>query len=115
MVFSNGVAFFVMLMGAVALHAAGQTDVRTAAQAAQALRPLAGELAFALFAFGITRHRHARGAGARVIGRLRGGRSVRLARRARAPLARKRGGFYTNRCSGDAARHRAQLHARSIR
>ncbi|HEV7914170.1 MAG TPA: Nramp family divalent metal transporter [Albitalea sp.] len=53
MVFSNAIAFFVMLMGAVALHAAGQTDVRTAAQAAEALRPLAGELAFALFAIGI--------------------------------------------------------------
>ena len=53
MVFSNGVAFFVMLMGAVVLHAAGITDVQTAAQAAQALRPLAGDLAFALFACGI--------------------------------------------------------------
>jgi NRAMP (natural resistance-associated macrophage protein)-like metal ion transporter len=53
MLFSNGVAFFVMLMGAVALHAAGQTDVHTAAQAAQALRPLAGDLAFSLFALGI--------------------------------------------------------------
>jgi Mn2+/Fe2+ NRAMP family transporter len=53
MVFSNGTAFFVMLMAALALHAAGVTDVRTAAQAAQALRPLAGDLAFALFAIGI--------------------------------------------------------------
>jgi NRAMP (natural resistance-associated macrophage protein)-like metal ion transporter len=53
MLFSNGVAFFVMLMGAVALHSAGQTDVRTAAQAAEALRPLAGDLAFSLFALGI--------------------------------------------------------------
>jgi NRAMP (natural resistance-associated macrophage protein)-like metal ion transporter len=53
MLFSNTVAFFVMLMGAVALHAAGQTDIHTAAQAAEALRPLAGELAFALFALGI--------------------------------------------------------------
>jgi NRAMP (natural resistance-associated macrophage protein)-like metal ion transporter len=53
MLFSNGVAFFVMLMGAVVLHAAGQTDVRTAAQAAEALRPLAGDLAFVLFALGI--------------------------------------------------------------
>ena len=53
MVFSNGVAFFVMLMGAVVLHGAGITDVQTAAQAAQALRPLAGDLAFVLFAFGI--------------------------------------------------------------
>ncbi len=53
MVFSNGVAFFVMLTGAVVLHTAGITDVQTAAQAAQALRPLAGDLAFALFACGI--------------------------------------------------------------
>jgi Mn2+/Fe2+ NRAMP family transporter len=53
MLFSNGIAFFVMLMGAVALHAAGQTDVHTAAQAAEALRPLAGDLAFILFALGI--------------------------------------------------------------
>jgi Mn2+/Fe2+ NRAMP family transporter len=53
MIFSNGVAFFVMLTGALVLHAAGVTDVQSAAQAAQALRPLAGDLAFALFAAGI--------------------------------------------------------------
>ncbi len=53
MVFSNAIAFFVMVMGAVVLHTAGITDVQSAAQAAQALRPLAGELAFALFAGGI--------------------------------------------------------------
>jgi Mn2+/Fe2+ NRAMP family transporter len=53
MVFSNGVAFFVMLMGAVVLHDAGITDVQSAGQAAQALRPLAGDFAFALFSLGI--------------------------------------------------------------
>jgi len=53
MVFSNGIAFFVMLMGAVVLHAGGVTDVQSAAQAAQALKPLAGDFAFALFSFGI--------------------------------------------------------------
>ena len=53
MVFSNGIAFFVMLMGAVVLHAGGATDVQTASQAAQALRPLAGDFAFMLFSFGI--------------------------------------------------------------
>ena len=53
MLFSNGIAFFVMLMGAVVLHTAGITDVQSAAQAAQALRPLAGDFAFALFAAGI--------------------------------------------------------------
>ena len=53
MVFSNGIAFFVMLTGAIVLHGAGITDVQSAAQAAQALRPLAGDFAFALFSFGI--------------------------------------------------------------
>ena len=53
MTFSNGIAFFVILMGAVVLHAAGITEVSSAAQAAEALRPLAGEFAFALFALGI--------------------------------------------------------------
>jgi Mn2+/Fe2+ NRAMP family transporter len=53
MVLSNGIAFFVMLMAAVALYAGGVRDVRTAAQAAEALRPLAGDLAFTLFAVGI--------------------------------------------------------------
>jgi Mn2+/Fe2+ NRAMP family transporter len=53
MTFSNGIAFFVILMGAVVLHTAGITEVSSAAQAAEALRPLAGEFAFVLFAAGI--------------------------------------------------------------
>ena len=53
MVFSNGIAFFVMLTGAVVLHTAGITDVQSAAQAAEALRPLAGDFAFTLFSLGI--------------------------------------------------------------
>ncbi len=53
MTFSNGIAFFVMLSAAVVLHGAGVTDVQTSAQAALALRPLAGEMAFLLFALGI--------------------------------------------------------------
>ena len=35
------------------LHAAGTTEIQTSAQAAEALRPLAGDFAFALFALGI--------------------------------------------------------------
>jgi Mn2+/Fe2+ NRAMP family transporter len=42
-----------MLATAVTLHVAGTTDIETAAQAASALRPLAGDFAFALFALGI--------------------------------------------------------------
>jgi NRAMP (natural resistance-associated macrophage protein)-like metal ion transporter len=51
--FSNLVAFFIMLTTVVTLHTNGITDIQTSAQAAQALRPLAGEFAFALFTAGI--------------------------------------------------------------
>ena len=53
MSFSNAIAFFIMLTTAVTLHAAGITDIQTSAQAAQALRPLAGDGAYLLFALGI--------------------------------------------------------------
>ncbi len=53
MVFSNVIAFCVMLATALTLHANGVTDIQTTAQAASALRPLAGDLAFTLFALGI--------------------------------------------------------------
>ena len=53
MLLSNAVAFFVMLAAALTLHAHGITDVRTTAEAASALRPIAGEFAFVLFACGI--------------------------------------------------------------
>jgi len=51
--FSNLVAFFIMLTAVVTLHLHGITDIQTSAQAAQALRPLAGDFAFALFSAGI--------------------------------------------------------------
>jgi NRAMP (natural resistance-associated macrophage protein)-like metal ion transporter len=53
MVFSNAIAFFIILTAAVTLHARGVTSIETSAQAAQALRPIAGNLAFTLFALGI--------------------------------------------------------------
>lgn len=53
MFFSNAVAWFVILAAAVTLHAHGQTDIDSAQQAAQALQPLGGKLAFFLFAAGI--------------------------------------------------------------
>ena len=53
MFFSNAVAFFIMLLGGVVLYGAGIRDVTSAAQAAQALRPLAGDFTFMLFAGGI--------------------------------------------------------------
>ena len=51
--FSNLIAFFIILTAAVTLHLHGITDIQTSAQAAEALRPLAGEFAFLLFTAGI--------------------------------------------------------------
>src|SRR6185436_7286915 len=53
MLYSNLIAFCIMLTTAATLHAAGVSDIQSAAQAAEALRPLGGELAFGLFAAGI--------------------------------------------------------------
>ena len=53
MAFSNLVAFFIILTTALTLHANGVTTIETSAQAASALKPVAGELAFALFSLGI--------------------------------------------------------------
>lgn len=53
MAFSNLVALFIMLTTAATLNANGVTEIQSSAQAAEALRPVAGPLAFALFACGI--------------------------------------------------------------
>lgn len=53
MAFSNLVAFFIMLTTAVTLNSHGITDIQSSAQAAQALRPIAGNFAFLLFTMGI--------------------------------------------------------------
>jgi NRAMP (natural resistance-associated macrophage protein)-like metal ion transporter len=51
--FSNLVAFFIILTTALTLNLNGITDIQTSAQAAAALRPIAGEFAFLLFSAGI--------------------------------------------------------------
>lgn len=51
--FSNLVAFFIMLTTAVTLNLHGVTNIQTSAQAASALRPIAGEFAFLMFSAGI--------------------------------------------------------------
>lgn len=53
MSFSNLIAFFIILSTAATLHASGIYDIQTSAQAAEALRPLAGDLTFVLFSLGI--------------------------------------------------------------
>jgi Mn2+/Fe2+ NRAMP family transporter len=51
--FSNLIALFIIISTAATLHAAGITDIQTSAEAAEALRPLAGDSAFLLFSLGI--------------------------------------------------------------
>jgi NRAMP (natural resistance-associated macrophage protein)-like metal ion transporter len=53
MFFSNFVMYFIILTTAATLHANGQTSIATARQAAEALRPLAGDGAYWLFAIGL--------------------------------------------------------------
>ncbi|WP_369722409.1 Nramp family divalent metal transporter [Bradyrhizobium sp. LLZ17] len=53
MLFSNAVMYFILMSTGATLHAHGQTNIETAAQAAEALRPLAGEGASVLFTVGI--------------------------------------------------------------
>jgi Mn2+/Fe2+ NRAMP family transporter len=51
--FSNIVMFFIILTTALTLHRHGLTNIQTSKDAAEALRPLAGKFAAALFTFGI--------------------------------------------------------------
>jgi NRAMP (natural resistance-associated macrophage protein)-like metal ion transporter len=53
MAVSNIVAIAIIIGTAATLHASGKTNIESAAQAAEALRPLAGELAFLFFSLGI--------------------------------------------------------------
>ena len=53
MLFSNVVMYFIILATAATLHAAGQTNIASAAEAVQALEPLAGRGAEALLALGL--------------------------------------------------------------
>ncbi|RKF50084.1 NRAMP family divalent metal transporter [Paraburkholderia fungorum] len=53
MAFSNLIAFFIILTTAATLHAHNLTDIQTSAQAASALKPIAGQFAFLLFSLGI--------------------------------------------------------------
>ena len=53
MAFSNVIALFIVLTTAATLHAHGVTNVETSSQAAEALRPIAGDFAFTVFSLGI--------------------------------------------------------------
>ena len=51
--YSNVISLFIIVATAATLNAHGITDIQTSAQAAEALRPIAGVFTFALFAAGI--------------------------------------------------------------
>ena len=53
MLASNFVMYFIILTTAATLHVNGQTRIETASEAAEALKPLAGEAAYALFSLGL--------------------------------------------------------------
>jgi Mn2+/Fe2+ NRAMP family transporter len=53
MVFSTVIALAIIMTAAATLHASGKTDIETSAQAAEALRPVAGAFAEVIFALGI--------------------------------------------------------------
>ena len=53
MLVSNLVMYFIILATALTLNASGKTDIATGADAAQALRPAAGDLAGVIFAVGM--------------------------------------------------------------
>ena len=53
MAFSNLIAIAIIMAAAATLHTNGITQIDTASEAAEALRPIAGPFAFALFALGI--------------------------------------------------------------
>jgi NRAMP (natural resistance-associated macrophage protein)-like metal ion transporter len=53
MTFSNLIALAIIVSAAATLHPAGITHIETSAQAAEALRPIAGPFAFVLFCLGI--------------------------------------------------------------
>jgi Mn2+/Fe2+ NRAMP family transporter len=53
MFFSNFIMYFIILTTAATLHVHGQTNIATAGQAAEALRPLAGSGAYLLFTLGL--------------------------------------------------------------
>lgn len=53
MAFSTIISLAIVFATAATLHANGITDIATSSQAAEALRPIAGQFAFAMFALGI--------------------------------------------------------------
>jgi Mn2+/Fe2+ NRAMP family transporter len=82
MAFSNIIALAIIITTAATLHKAGITAIETSAQAAEALRPIAGDFAFIVFALGIIGTGLLAVAGSRRLCRLCHRRSMQMAGRA---------------------------------
>ena len=109
MAFSNLIALSIIVTAAATLHAAGKTDIQTSAEAAEALRPIAGAFAEVIFALGIVGTGLLAIPGARRRHRLRRRRGAAMAGRAR---AQAEGSRRVLRRAGAVGgyRHRAELH-----
>jgi Mn2+/Fe2+ NRAMP family transporter len=106
---SNLVALFIVLTTAATLNAHGGTNIETSADAAKALRPIAGEFAFAAFALGIV------GTGLLAVPVLAGSAAYALGETLgwRIGLDERpgRAGFLLGDCRGDFPRRVAQFFA----
>ncbi len=107
MLFSNLIMYFIILTTAATLHAHGKTDITTAREAAEALRPLAGNGAYLLFTLGLI-GRECWACRSSLVVRLRDLRSGRLAR-VRSRQAISSAQILCGDGSRDDARSRAEL------
>ena len=109
MAFSNLIALSIIVTAAATLHAAGKTDIQSSAEAAEALRPIAGVFAEVIFALGIV------GTGLLAIPVLAGATAYAVGEGRQWPvgLARKpkeAAAFYAVLALSARNRHRAELH-----
>ena len=89
--YSNLISLFIIVSTAATLNAHGITDIQTSAQAAEALRPIAGAVHLRPVCRRHHRHRPACGSGARRLRRLCARRGARLGHRPRPQAARRQG------------------------
>jgi hypothetical protein len=105
---SNLVALAIVLTAGAALHAAGKTDIDSSQMAAEALRPIAGEFAFLIFALGIV------GTGFMAVPVLAGSAAYAIGEALRWPVGlarqpREARAFYATFGNGHGGRHGHQL------
>jgi Mn2+/Fe2+ NRAMP family transporter len=96
--FSNLISWFIIITTAATLNAHGITDIQTSAQAAEALRPIAGVFTFAVFSAGII------GIGLLAVPVLAGSAAYALGEAVGWPMADPRGSIAVPRTTGIGAK-----------